>query len=60
MRVDLKGVRLEVPAASAACRVIGVVPDQIEFWQGRNNRLHDRFEYSKMPDGTWKIERLAP
>jgi pyridoxamine 5'-phosphate oxidase len=37
-----------------------VVPDEIEFWQGRANRLHDRFEYSKMPDGTWKIERLAP
>ena len=37
-----------------------VVPDQIEFWQGRNNRLHDRFEYTKMPDGTWTIERLAP
>jgi pyridoxamine 5'-phosphate oxidase len=37
-----------------------VVPDEIEFWQGRANRLHDRFEYSKMPDGTWQIERLAP
>ena len=37
-----------------------VVPDQVEFWQGRANRLHDRFEYTKMPDGTWKIERLAP
>ena len=37
-----------------------VVPLSIEFWQGRNNRLHDRFEYTKMPDGTWTIERLAP
>ena len=37
-----------------------VVPDQVEFWQGRTNRLHDRFEYTKMPDGTWTIERLAP
>ena len=37
-----------------------VVPDQIEFWQGRRNRLHDRFEYTKQDDGTWSIERLAP
>ncbi len=37
-----------------------VVPDQIEFWQGRRNRLHDRFEYSKQDDGSWAIERLAP
>ena len=37
-----------------------VVPDQVEFWQGRSNRLHDRFQYTKMPDGTWQIERLAP
>ena len=37
-----------------------VVPDQIEFWQGRRNRLHDRFEFTKQDDGSWKIERLAP
>ena len=37
-----------------------VIPDQIEFWQGRNNRLHDRFEYTKREDGSWAIERLAP
>jgi len=37
-----------------------VVPEQIEFWQGRRNRLHDRFEYSKQDDGGWSIERLAP
>ncbi len=37
-----------------------VVPDQIEFWQGRRNRLHDRFEYTKQADGSWTIERLAP
>lgn len=37
-----------------------VVPDQIEFWQGRSNRLHDRFEYTKRDDGSWAIERLAP
>ena len=37
-----------------------VVPEQIEFWQGRRNRLHDRFEYTKQDDGSWTIERLAP
>ena len=35
-------------------------PDQIEFWQGRPNRLHDRFRYSRRADGTWQIDRLAP
>lgn len=32
---------------------------QIEFWQGRTNRLHDRFLYTRQEDG-WRIERLAP
>ena len=36
-----------------------VVPDEYEFWQGRKNRLHDRFHYIHHEDG-WKIERLAP
>jgi len=37
-----------------------VVPTRIEFWQGGANRLHDRFEYNRQPDGQWSIERLAP
>lgn len=37
-----------------------VKPDKIEFWQGRPNRLHDRFRYSRQADGTWLIDRLAP
>jgi len=37
-----------------------VVPDDIEFWQGRTDRLHDRFRYTKQPEGGWLIERLAP
>ncbi|MCH9693086.1 MAG: pyridoxamine 5'-phosphate oxidase [Gammaproteobacteria bacterium] len=37
-----------------------VVPEQIEFWQGRRNRLHDRFQYTKQENGNWEIERLAP
>jgi pyridoxamine 5'-phosphate oxidase len=35
-------------------------PDKFEFWQGRLNRLHDRFRYSRQRDGTWLIDRLAP
>jgi pyridoxamine 5'-phosphate oxidase len=35
-------------------------PETIEFWQGRPNRLHDRFRYSRNPDGSWSIDRLAP
>ncbi len=37
-----------------------VVPEVIEFWQGRPSRLHDRLEYSRQPDGGWHIARLAP
>ena len=37
-----------------------VVPTTIEFWQGRTNRLHDRFRYTREADGSWRIERLAP
>jgi pyridoxamine 5'-phosphate oxidase len=37
-----------------------LAPARIEFWQGRLNRLHDRFRYSKTADGAWQIERLAP
>jgi len=35
-------------------------PERIEFWQGRPSRLHDRFSYSRQPDGAWNIERLSP
>lgn len=37
-----------------------VTPHRIEFWQGRPNRLHDRFLYTLLADGNWKRERLAP
>ena len=37
-----------------------VKPDMIEFWQGRPNRLHDRFRYTRQAGGSWQIERLAP
>jgi pyridoxamine 5'-phosphate oxidase len=34
-------------------------PEVIEFWQGRESRMHDRLVYSRRPDG-WEIQRLAP
>ncbi len=37
-----------------------VTPTRIEFWQGRENRLHDRILYTLQKNGEWKIERLAP
>ena len=36
-----------------------VVPDVVEFWQGRTNRMHDRFRY-RGDAGRWVVERLAP
>lgn len=36
-----------------------LIPNEIEFWQGRSNRLHDRIRYTRKKK-SWKIERLAP
>jgi len=46
-----------LPAAWSGYRVN---PATIEFWQGRRDRLHDRFLYTRSPEDTWEIERLAP
>jgi pyridoxamine 5'-phosphate oxidase len=37
-----------------------VVPESIEFWQGRLNRLHDRLRYRRQSSQAWTIERLSP
>ncbi|MGK7877475.1 MAG: pyridoxamine 5'-phosphate oxidase [Xenococcaceae cyanobacterium] len=37
-----------------------VIPSEIEFWQGRPNRLHDRLRYRLVEDGSWIRERLSP
>ena len=37
-----------------------LVPDYVEFWQGRASRLHDRIVYRRQGGEGWKVERLAP
>jgi pyridoxamine 5'-phosphate oxidase len=37
-----------------------LAPARLEFWQGRPNRLHDRFQYLRQSDGSWLIQRISP
>ncbi|WP_250002505.1 pyridoxamine 5'-phosphate oxidase [Actinoplanes sp. M2I2] len=37
-----------------------VVPETVEFWQGRSSRLHDRLRFRRTEEGVWVVERLAP
>ncbi|MFF2201455.1 pyridoxamine 5'-phosphate oxidase [Streptomyces sp. NPDC058145] len=37
-----------------------IAPETVEFWQGRENRLHDRLRYTCRSDGSWTLERLSP
>jgi len=39
---------------------IRILPETVEFWQGRPSRLHDRLEYFKNATGSWQIRRKAP
>ncbi|KAF2754463.1 pyridoxamine 5'-phosphate oxidase [Pseudovirgaria hyperparasitica] len=50
--------RIPVPEFWGGLRV---VPRMVEFWQGRESRLHDRFRYVReSEEGEWKVERLSP
>ena len=51
------GSEIELPPHWGGYRI---VPETFEFWQGRANRLHDRFRYTRQTDGSWTIDRLAP
>ncbi len=57
MEERFAGGPIELPPHWGGCRL---VPETIEFWQGRVNRLHDRFRYTRATGGGWTIERLAP
>lgn len=37
-----------------------LIPEEIEFWQGRESRLHDRLRYKKVEEGKWQLNRLSP
>ena len=51
-----EGERIPAPPQWGGFRV---VPETIEFWQGHENRLHDRLRYVREGDG-WRVERLCP
>jgi pyridoxamine 5'-phosphate oxidase len=51
------GAPVPAPAHWGGLRV---VPETVEFWQGRPDRLHDRLRYRREPAGDWVVERLAP
>ncbi|KAG5518895.1 hypothetical protein PMAC_002426 [Pneumocystis sp. 'macacae'] len=54
--LENKNKKIPIPPFWGGLRI---VPESIEFWQGRENRLHDRFIYTKQDD-RWNIHRLSP
>ena len=52
-----KGKQIPLPEFWGGYRV---VPDRIEFWQGKADRLHDRFIYQPNQKNGWDITRLNP
>jgi pyridoxamine 5'-phosphate oxidase len=57
LRERYAGSELPVPAEWGGFRL---APVRFEFWQNRDDRLHDRLLYTSQPDGSWQLERLAP
>jgi pyridoxamine 5'-phosphate oxidase len=52
-----EGAELPAPTSWGGFRL---VPETFEFWQHREDRLHDRLRYRRAADGRWLLERLAP
>jgi pyridoxamine 5'-phosphate oxidase len=52
-----EGAELPVPENWGGFRL---VPETLEFWQHREDRLHDRLRYTRSHTGGWQLERLAP
>ena len=50
----------ETPARPANWGGFRLVPERIEFWQGRRSRFHDRIVYTRQEDGSWTRQRLQP
>lgn len=57
IREKFAGGEIPLPSFWGGYRV---APHSVEFWQGRENRLHDRFIYLRAGDSNWDIARLAP
>lgn len=57
MQMKFAQGKIPVPSFWGGYRV---VPEQWEFWQGGEHRLHDRFQYTHSAEGGWEINRLAP
>jgi pyridoxamine 5'-phosphate oxidase len=57
LRVSLDSNPVPLPEFWGGYRI---TPHTIEFWEHRDNRMHDRLRYSKMKTGRWRIERLSP
>lgn len=57
MTERFRNKRIPLPAHWGGYRL---KPDIMEFWQGRPNRLHDRFRYTRLANESWQIDRLAP
>ncbi len=58
-KLELKYINKEIPRPKHWGGYI-VKPIEMEFWQGRPNRMHDRIRYKLQEDYNWKIERLQP
>jgi pyridoxamine 5'-phosphate oxidase len=58
--IEMQIVHGEQPPRPAHWGGYRLVPERMEFWQGRTSRMHDRIVYTRAPEGTWMISRLQP